>query len=91
MDAAAQSVLKNLPKGRPRKTPRHVFILQLARLYEDLTGQRPIWKYDSVEGKGCGSFFDFVYALLESINKEAVTGLDGAIRRALKSYGKKPA
>ena len=71
-----------------RQALSFVVLLVLARLYKDRTDQRPTRRHDAYKQKDYGLFRDFVIAVLKPMNPQALTGINDAIKEAVKLYGK---
>lgn len=85
---AVKEIADRWPERGPNpRTARKYFALDLARLFVDCTGERPVFSRD-VHNKPSGRFFMFVDAALKIIDQREPSGLERDVRWALDELAK---
>ena len=73
--SAAKSALNEAPSdrgGRPKHRALNLFILKLAKIYEEATASKATITWHEHRERYEGHFYDFVYACLQKIDTESI-------------------
>ena len=82
----ANKVAEAIPKtGAEPKTARKMFVDDLARVFEEVTGRRPTLSR-KLDGQPSGMFFNFVYAAVGALHQHATQGIEADIRKSIEKF-----